>query len=232
MNEWRQLARRLAFLLIYEGDMGQRGIDERLAVLQDAGALADLTEVSGFYEETPADQLALWQNAIAVNLSQASPNAFTSADDETAAAKAVASHDEMILREDAPDQSGCAQGADAAHKGTLDEKVSPAHNKEMKAVLEALAFIDQAVRGVAAHQSAIDEVVSEHARHWRITRMHSADRSILRLGTWELLFSPDAKDAALVINEAVELAKIYGEDDSYKFVNAILDAAYKKERPL
>lgn len=223
MNECRQLARRLAFLLIYEGDMGQRGLDERLAVLQDAAALADLIEVSGFYEEMSADQLILWQRTIAAKLSKA---------DETAATQADVSHDEVTLREETLHHSDQAQCADVVDNSSLKERMSPAHNKEMKAALEALVFIDQAVRGVAAHQSAIDEVVSEHARHWRITRMHSADRSILRLGTWELLFSPDEKDAALIINEAVELAKIYGEDDSYKFVNAILDAAYKKERPL
>lgn len=58
--------------------------------------------------------------------------------------------------------------------------------------------------------------------------MMSADKNILRMGVYELRFAEPKTEAVVVINEAVELAKIYGDAESYKFVNAILDAIHKK----
>ena len=58
--------------------------------------------------------------------------------------------------------------------------------------------------------------------------MMSADKNILRMGVYELRFAEPKTEAVVVINEAVELAKIYGDAESHKFVNAILDAIHKK----
>ena len=75
----------------------------------------------------------------------------------------------------------------------------------------------------------IDNLINAQAKNWSTLRMVSADKNILRMGIYELVFSKEKIDAAVIINEAVYLARIYGEEESYKFVNAILDAIYKKE---
>ena len=75
----------------------------------------------------------------------------------------------------------------------------------------------------------IDNLINAQAKNWSTLRMASADKNILRMGIYELVFSKDKIDAAVIINEAVDLARLYGDEESYKFVNAILDAIYKKE---
>ena len=59
--------------------------------------------------------------------------------------------------------------------------------------------------------------------------MMSADKNILRMGVYELHFAKEKIEAPIIINEAVDLARIYGDDESYKFVNGILDALAKKD---
>lgn len=90
-------------------------------------------------------------------------------------------------------------------------------------------FITQAVSGTMDNLEKIDEFINAQAKNWSTLRMMSADRNILRLGVYELLFAENETDAAVIINEAVELARIYGDEESYKFVNAILDGIYKKD---
>ena len=91
-------------------------------------------------------------------------------------------------------------------------------------------YITQTVSGTIDHVEKIDEIINLQAKNWSTLRMMSADKNILRMGVFELLYADATKaDAAVVINEAVELARIYGEEESYKFVNAILDAIYKKD---
>jgi N utilization substance protein B len=77
------------------------------------------------------------------------------------------------------------------------------------------------VEGVAAHRARIDDVLSEHSEGWSLPRMPAVDRAVLRLGLYELLWAPDVPDA-VVIDEAVELAKTLSTDDSPRFVNGIL----------
>jgi N utilization substance protein B len=86
----------------------------------------------------------------------------------------------------------------------------------------ARAFAKELVTGVAARGPALDAEIARHAQRWRISRMAAVDRNILRLGAFELLHS-DAP-AAVVIDEAVELARRFGGDRSPGFVNGILDA--------
>jgi N utilization substance protein B len=76
---------------------------------------------------------------------------------------------------------------------------------------------------VIARQDEIDRLLQEAAENWRLHRMAAVDRNVLRLGTAELLaIAPDAP-AAVVINEAIELARRYGSKDSPGFVNGVLD---------
>ena len=87
---------------------------------------------------------------------------------------------------------------------------------------EGRAYADEAVRGVAENLAAIDARISEASTHWRIERMGRVDRNLLRLGTWELSHRADVP-RAVVLDEAVELAKSYGTDESSAFVNGVLD---------
>ncbi len=91
-----------------------------------------------------------------------------------------------------------------------------------------LEFARRCIRGVLEHRDKIDEVLSRHAKKWRIDRMAKVDRNILRLGAFEILFAPDIP-GRVAVNEAVELAKRYGTDESGAFVNGILDSVLKNE---
>ena len=90
------------------------------------------------------------------------------------------------------------------------------------------AFIRSTVSGTMEHLVDIDNLINAQARNWSTLRMMSADKNILRMGVYELCYAPEKTPAGIVINEAVELAKIYGDDESYKFVNGILDGIRKK----
>lgn len=82
-------------------------------------------------------------------------------------------------------------------------------------------FADQLVLGVGDNLYTIDTVIQGVSQHWRLDRMASADRAILRLGTYELLYTDT--DRAIVLNEMVDLAKKFGGEDSPAFVNGLLD---------
>ena|SRR5437764_9090079 len=77
------------------------------------------------------------------------------------------------------------------------------------------------VEGVNTHRTRIDELLAEHSEGWSVQRMPSVDRAVLRLGLYELLWESDVPDA-VVIDEAVELAKTLSTDDSPRFVNGVL----------
>ena len=84
------------------------------------------------------------------------------------------------------------------------------------------AYLTKLVEGVTAHQEELDALIKQHSEHWRLERMAAVDRNLLRLALYELLHQP-AIPAKVVINEAVELAKRYGSEDSGSFINGILD---------
>jgi N utilization substance protein B len=77
--------------------------------------------------------------------------------------------------------------------------------------------------GVLQHQAEIDPKLAATAENWRLSRMLPVDRNVLRLGAFELLFDPAAQPVAVVIDEAIELARRFGSKDSPGFVNGILD---------
>ncbi|MFT5301321.1 MAG: N utilization substance protein B [Mariniblastus sp.] len=84
-----------------------------------------------------------------------------------------------------------------------------------------IQFAEQLLSGVRSHQNSVDEKLEEIARNWRLSRMAATDRNVLRLGAYEILFS-DTPDR-VAINEAIELAKRYGTNNSSQFVNGVLD---------
>ena len=87
---------------------------------------------------------------------------------------------------------------------------------------EGKSYADTIVRGVADNLDAIDKKVAAASQNWRLERMSRVDRNLLRLGTWELMFRTDVP-RAVILDEAVELAKSFGTDESSSFVNGVLD---------
>ena len=87
---------------------------------------------------------------------------------------------------------------------------------------EGRAYADEAVRGIAGDLPAVDKLITAASANWRIERMARVDRNVLRLGSWELLRRPDVP-RAVILDEAVELAKAFGTDESSAFVNGVLN---------
>ena len=85
--------------------------------------------------------------------------------------------------------------------------------------------------GVVAHKDRIDPLLTSAATNWRLSRMMPVDRNVLRLGTYELLFDPTGQPLEVVINEAIELSRRFGSEDSSAFVNGVLDKVAKTPRP-
>ena len=93
----------------------------------------------------------------------------------------------------------------------------------------ARAFARELALETHARESEVDELIGAHARNWRVDRMAVVDRNILRLATWELRFTDTP--TAVVLDEAVNLARRFGDDPSPGFVNGILDAIAQGLRP-
>ncbi|HEX2730416.1 MAG TPA: transcription antitermination factor NusB [Polyangiaceae bacterium] len=87
---------------------------------------------------------------------------------------------------------------------------------------EGRSYADQLTRGVAEQRLALDEEITKVSANWRLERMTRVDRNILRLASYELMFQRDIPHA-VIIDEAVELAKRYGSENSPAFVNGLLD---------
>jgi transcription antitermination protein NusB len=90
-------------------------------------------------------------------------------------------------------------------------------------------YAAELVRGTIADLDALDRSIEQHSANWRLERLAAIDRLILRMAVWELLHQPDVPPA-VVIDEALELARTFGADDSVRFVNGVLDAI-RKGRP-
>ena len=96
-----------------------------------------------------------------------------------------------------------------------------------KSSVDDTEFVDSLVRGVIDHMNELDDKLRPLAPEWPIEQIARVDRTVLRLGLYELLFSADSVPPKVAINEAVELAKAFGSDNSGKFVNGVLGTAYR-----
>ncbi len=92
------------------------------------------------------------------------------------------------------------------------------------------AFAESLVRGVESHLAAVDRRIQERCPNWKIDRLGSVERAVLRLGVYELVFAPETTPPAVAINEAVDLAKFFGSLQAGSFVNGVLDAVARRER--
>ena len=89
-------------------------------------------------------------------------------------------------------------------------------------------FIDKLVKGVDKHRKALDDALQPIAPEWPIDQIARMDRIVLRMGLWELEHSKSVPPK-VVINEAVELAKAFGGDNSSKFINGVLGTILKQQ---
>ena len=90
-------------------------------------------------------------------------------------------------------------------------------------------FADALVRGTKQHQAKADDLIRQYAEHWALERMAVVDRNILRAGIFELLWTADVPPK-VAINEAIEVAKKFGTQESSRFINGVLDRVHRELR--
>ncbi|HEV8540576.1 MAG TPA: transcription antitermination factor NusB [Nitrospiraceae bacterium] len=93
---------------------------------------------------------------------------------------------------------------------------------------EIKSFAERLVAGVGANRAELDKLIGAHATNWKVSRMPVVDRNILRGALYELLWMPDVP-AKVTVNEAIELAKRFADEDTKKFVNGVLDKILKED---
>lgn len=96
-----------------------------------------------------------------------------------------------------------------------------------KSSAETKGYTQQLINGITAHQEEIDRTIQSGSENWRVSRMPIVDRNILRMAVFELFYEKSLAPA-IVINEAIEIAKKFGSDKSSPFINGVLDGLLKK----
>jgi N utilization substance protein B len=111
----------------------------------------------------------------------------------------------------------------------VDESIDAFYNglssEESSAPPERDEFLEQLVRGTVESAGEIDALISSHAEHWRLERMPTVDRNILRLAIYEIRHT--GTPAPVAIDEALELARRFSTEESVLFVNGVLDAVHR-----
>ena len=109
------------------------------------------------------------------------------------------------------------------------EKIVERNIEEFGPGLEDESFIWQLVTGVVEHLKEINEIISKAAPQWPLSQISIIDRNVLRIGIYELLYEDKAAvPPKVAINEAIELAKSFGGENSGKFINGVLGTVYKE----
>lgn len=121
----------------------------------------------------------------------------------------------MLGGEDTPER--VCDKADGIEPGALDE--------------EDVLYVGQILAGISEHLEEIDAYVSRYSEGWSIERIARVDLSILRVAVYEMLYRREDVPTGAAINEAVELAKRYGGERSYAFINGILGSVAKEVAP-
>lgn len=109
---------------------------------------------------------------------------------------------------------------DVALQAALEELIEEEDTVDVHPT-DDVQFLRQIVKGASSNVELIDRVLEKYLTGWSIDRLSKVDRQILRLGTYEMFFEEGAPDA-VILNEAIELAKHFGTDESGKFVNGVL----------
>ena len=114
----------------------------------------------------------------------------------------------------------------------FQNKMTPAewlvqYSEDFQVESEVAQFSKNLCEGVLKHKTEIDPVIQSHSAHWKLSRMSLVDINILRVAVFEMHFSSTPLAPKIVINEAIDIAKLYGTIDSGAFVNGIIDQIAK-----
>lgn len=119
--------------------------------------------------------------------------------------------------------------------GDLDadiEEILARNTSRYKDTIDDLTFVEELIRGVAANSEKLDEKLQPLAPEWPLAQISRIDHTILRLSLYELFDMPASKiPSKVTINEAVELAKSFGAENSSKFINGVLGTAWRQANP-
>ncbi len=111
----------------------------------------------------------------------------------------------------------------SSEESSVEEQSPKVSDLQKQAIKTNLQFARKLVEGVAQNMVTLDEHISEASAHWSLERMSRVDRNILRLGAYEILFLSDDVPVNVSLNEAIEVSKRFGSDESPTFINGILD---------
>jgi transcription antitermination protein NusB len=117
---------------------------------------------------------------------------------------------------------------DAGDTSFVVDEILGRNTQRYQTMVDDKEFIKRLVRGVGEKESELDSLLQPIAPEWPINQIARMDRTILRLGMYELQFETDVPPK-VVINEAVELAKAFGNENSSKFVNGVLGTFYRQQ---
>ncbi len=102
--------------------------------------------------------------------------------------------------------------------------------ERLKRAEKSFDYARQLVAGTIENRVEIDDLIRQHAENWRLERMPTIDRNILRLAIYEMLHESNVPKV-VIVDEAIELAKKFGSENSGRFVNGLLDGVLQSERP-
>ena len=112
--------------------------------------------------------------------------------------------------------------------GEIEEAIALFWNN-FEVLKGAMDFSERLVKGVEQHRKELDRIIEQYSSNWRVDRMTHVDRTILRIATYEILYCDDIPPR-VAINEAIDIGKKYGSEDSGAFINGILDKVTSEER--
>jgi N utilization substance protein B len=110
---------------------------------------------------------------------------------------------------------------------TIDQVATTFFQNQPDESAATVDFARQLVMGTVEHVEQIDEMIRRHAEHWRLDRMATVDRNLLRLAVHEFLYGKDTPKT-VVINEAIEIARRFSAQESPQFINGVLDSIKKE----
>jgi N utilization substance protein B len=112
-------------------------------------------------------------------------------------------------------------------RDTIDQIAATFFQNQSDEPTALVDFARQLVSGTVEHVEEIDVIIQRHAEHWRLDRMATVDRNLLRLATHEFLYDKETPKT-VVINEAIEIARRFSTQESPQFINGILDSIKKE----
>lgn len=113
-------------------------------------------------------------------------------------------------------------------QGAGGDSPKPLGGRQRRLAEEAFDYACRLVEGALAHGSEIDALIRQHAENWRLERMPPIDRNILRLAVYEMLYEEQVP-RVVIVDEAIELAKKFGAENSGRFVNGLLDGILQSQ---